>query len=125
MQSYQPPTPKTVEQMRGGFLRAMSDAGLKPTVVYHNLTPSELYEKVCIVVSLEPHSTEYRKRFQLAYKFSSEAASLLLCRRCCMSQAPNWCRLELLPRCQVCSPNCYFRDNIKCKQTPMTMRLQT
>lgn len=32
--------------MRGGFLRAMSDAGLKPTVVYHNLTPAELYEKV-------------------------------------------------------------------------------
>ena len=29
-----------------GFLRAMSDAGLKPTVVYHNLTPAELYEKV-------------------------------------------------------------------------------
>ncbi len=23
----------------------MSDAGLKPTVVYHNLTPAELYEK--------------------------------------------------------------------------------
>ena len=31
---------------RSGFLRAMSDAGLKPTVVYHNLTPAELYEKV-------------------------------------------------------------------------------
>ena len=31
---------------RSGFLRAMSDAGLKPTVVYHNLTPPELYEKV-------------------------------------------------------------------------------
>ena len=30
---------------RVGFLRAMSDAGLKPTVVYHNLTPAELYEK--------------------------------------------------------------------------------
>ena len=43
----QPTTPKTIEQMRGGFLRAMSDAGLKPTVVYHNLTPAELYEKVC------------------------------------------------------------------------------
>jgi phosphoenolpyruvate carboxykinase (ATP) len=28
-----------------GFLRAMSDAGLKPTVVYHNLTPAELYEQ--------------------------------------------------------------------------------
>ena len=53
MQSYQPPTPNTVEQMRGGFLRAMSDAGLKPTVVYHNLTPSELYEKVPTVFSPE------------------------------------------------------------------------
>lgn len=27
-------------------MRAMSDSGLKPTVVYHNLTPAELYEKV-------------------------------------------------------------------------------
>ena len=36
----------TMELTRGGFLRAMSDAGLKPTVVYHNLTPAELYEKV-------------------------------------------------------------------------------
>ena len=32
---------------RSGFLRAMSDAGLKPTVVHHNLTPAELYEQVC------------------------------------------------------------------------------
>ena len=31
---------------RSGFLRAMSDAGLKPTVVHHNLTPAELYEQV-------------------------------------------------------------------------------
>ena len=54
MQSYQPPTPNTVEQMRGGFLRAMSDAGLKPTVVYHNLTPSELYEKVRNIFSQNP-----------------------------------------------------------------------
>lgn len=46
LMQYQPPTPKTIEQLRGGFLRAMSDAGLKPTVVYHNLTPAELYEKV-------------------------------------------------------------------------------
>ncbi|CAL5226852.1 g9718 [Coccomyxa viridis] len=30
---------------RSGFLRAMSDAGLKPTVVHHNLTPAELYEQ--------------------------------------------------------------------------------
>ena len=31
---------------RSGFMRAMSDAGLKPTVVHHNLTPAELYEQV-------------------------------------------------------------------------------
>ena len=31
---------------RSGFIRAMSDAGLKPTVVHHNLTPAELYEQV-------------------------------------------------------------------------------
>lgn len=43
---FQPSTPKSLEQTYGGFLRAMSDAGLKPTVVYHNLTPAELYEKV-------------------------------------------------------------------------------
>ena len=41
-----PAKDNTIEQVRGGFLRAMSDAGLKPTVVYHNLTPAELYEKV-------------------------------------------------------------------------------
>ena len=35
----------TFKYTRSGFLRAMSDAGLKPTVVYHNLTPAELYEK--------------------------------------------------------------------------------
>ena len=27
-------------------MSAMSDAGLKPTVVYHNLSPAVLYEKV-------------------------------------------------------------------------------
>lgn len=37
---------KTVEGARVTFMSAMSDAGLKPTVVYHNLTPAELYEKV-------------------------------------------------------------------------------
>lgn len=37
---------KTVEGARSTFMSAMSDAGLKPTVVYHNLTPAELYEKV-------------------------------------------------------------------------------
>lgn len=41
-------------------MRAMSDAGLKPTIVYHNLTPAELYEKVaclrsiCLVPSTRP-----------------------------------------------------------------------
>ena len=35
---------------RSGFMRAMSDAGLKPTVVHHNLTPAELYEQVWSVV---------------------------------------------------------------------------
>ena len=48
---FQPLTPKTVEQQRGSFLRAMSDSGLKPTVVYHNLTPAELYEKVHTALS--------------------------------------------------------------------------
>ena len=37
---------------RSGFLRAMSDAGLKPTVVHHNLTPAELYEQVHIHLTL-------------------------------------------------------------------------
>ena len=37
---------KTVEGARSSFMSAMSDSGLKPTVVYHNLTPAELYEKV-------------------------------------------------------------------------------
>jgi hypothetical protein len=44
-----PPRPLTQQELeisRTGFLRAMSDAGLKPTVVYHNLSPAELYEKV-------------------------------------------------------------------------------
>lgn len=31
-------------------MSAMSDSGLKPTVVYHNLTPAELYEKVIMEV---------------------------------------------------------------------------
>jgi len=44
-----PAKDNTIEQVRGGFLRAMSDAGLKPTVVYHNLTPAELYEKARLV----------------------------------------------------------------------------
>lgn len=38
---------KTAEQAQRTFMSAMSDSGLKPTVVYHNLSPAELYEKVC------------------------------------------------------------------------------
>ena len=34
------------EQAQRTFMAAMSDSGLKPTVVYHNLNPAELYEKV-------------------------------------------------------------------------------
>lgn len=47
------PIAKKLESQRSGFMRAMSDSGLKPTVVYHNLTPAELYEKVCF------HSTAW------------------------------------------------------------------
>ena len=50
---YFPPQSSHIKQhvpafahQRSGFLRAMSDAGLKPTVVHHNLTPAELYEQV-------------------------------------------------------------------------------
>lgn len=39
------PIAKKLESQRTGFMAAMSDSGLKPTVVYHNLTPAELYEK--------------------------------------------------------------------------------
>ena len=38
-------SPTSAAAAASGFLRAMSDAGLKPTVVYHNLTPAELYEQ--------------------------------------------------------------------------------
>jgi phosphoenolpyruvate carboxykinase (ATP) len=37
---------------RSGFIRAMSDAGLKPTVVHHNLTPAELYEQVSLAACM-------------------------------------------------------------------------
>eukprot|EP00891_Asterochloris_glomerata_P009727 jgi/Astpho2/9727/Aster-03708 len=40
-----PDQARGLESQRSGFMRAMSDAGLKPTIVYHNLTPAELYEK--------------------------------------------------------------------------------
>jgi phosphoenolpyruvate carboxykinase (ATP) len=39
---------QVVEGARVTFMSAMSDAGLKPTVVYHNLTPAELYEKALL-----------------------------------------------------------------------------
>lgn len=41
-----PPSGPAFAFTRSGFIRAMSDAGLKPTVVHHNLTPAELYEQV-------------------------------------------------------------------------------
>ena len=46
----------------------MSDAGLKPTVVYHNLTPPELYEKVlrlCLSPLTLPIGTVWRRWGQL------------------------------------------------------------
>ena len=47
MQAQQkPPSGPAFAFTRSGFIRAMSDAGLKPTVVHHNLTPAELYEQV-------------------------------------------------------------------------------
>lgn len=36
-------------------MAAMSDSGLKPTVVYHNLTPAELYEKVKMLDNTSSH----------------------------------------------------------------------
>ncbi len=56
---------KVVEGARTTFLSAMSDAGLKPTVVYHNLTPAELYEKVrlkCFVFLFLPPPPPVRRR---------------------------------------------------------------
>ncbi len=35
-----------LEPLEGEFMNQMSDRGLSPTVVYHNLSPAELYEKV-------------------------------------------------------------------------------
>lgn len=46
------PIAKKLESQRTGFMAAMSDSGLKPTVVYHNLTPAELYEKVQTLLPL-------------------------------------------------------------------------
>lgn len=47
-QANKPQIPMFAHQ-RSGFMRAMSDAGLKPTVVHHNLTPAELYEQVWLL----------------------------------------------------------------------------
>jgi dolichyl-phosphate-mannose--protein O-mannosyl transferase len=54
---------KTVEGARSTFMSAMSDAGLKPTVVYHNLSPAVLYEKVRAErhAGLCSHSNAYSK----------------------------------------------------------------
>lgn len=41
-----PTSPRTTADRTSGFVKAMSDAGLKPVIVYHNLSPAELYEKV-------------------------------------------------------------------------------
>ncbi|PSC71338.1 phosphoenolpyruvate carboxykinase [ATP]-like [Micractinium conductrix] len=44
---YHPSSPRMMDHSSGasGFAKAMSDAGLRPVVVYHNLSPAELYEK--------------------------------------------------------------------------------
>lgn len=42
-------SPRTTADATSGFVKAMSDAGLKPVVVYHNLAVSELYEKVPVI----------------------------------------------------------------------------
>lgn len=43
---YSASSPRSLEHTSREFVRGMSDAGLKPVIVYHNLTPAELYEKV-------------------------------------------------------------------------------
>lgn len=37
---------RTAEDAEAELMEELSDAGLKATVVFHNLTPAELYEKV-------------------------------------------------------------------------------
>ncbi|KAI7841208.1 hypothetical protein COHA_005173 [Chlorella ohadii] len=44
-QDYAPGSPRTTADRTSGFVKAMSDAGLRPVVVYHNLSTAELYEK--------------------------------------------------------------------------------
>jgi hypothetical protein len=63
---------KTVGEARSTFMSAMSDAGLKPTVVYHNLSPAVLYEKVraaCdeVLVLSASYSNAAKKGLAAAY----------------------------------------------------------
>lgn len=43
--AYIPTSPRSLEASESTFVHGITDAGLKPVVVYHNLTPAELYEK--------------------------------------------------------------------------------
>ena len=43
---YVPTSPRALELTGSGFVKAISDAGLRPVTVYHNLAVAELYEKV-------------------------------------------------------------------------------
>jgi hypothetical protein len=62
-------------------LQAMSDAGLKPTVVYHNLAPAELYEKV---PTWHPRMRLHHMRLhgRLPPPRSCASASGVSCRKC-------------------------------------------
>ena len=55
VQAYQAPSPKKSFDPKHQFVAAMSDSGLKGTTVYHNATPSELYEKASNSVLLYMH----------------------------------------------------------------------
>ncbi|KFM29076.1 Phosphoenolpyruvate carboxykinase [ATP] 1 [Auxenochlorella protothecoides] len=43
--AYIPGSPRSLAASGSAFAKHVSDTGLKPVVVYHNLTPAELYEK--------------------------------------------------------------------------------
>lgn len=51
--AYIPGSPRSLEASGSQFAKDVSDSGLKPVVVYHNLTPAELYEKA---LQYEPSS---------------------------------------------------------------------
>ena len=92
---------------RSGFIRAMSDAGLKPTVVHHNLTPAELYEQARLR-ALPPCKLQREpKLLQLALPFARPCLLMLclLCmdRRCSTRAARTLSPAARLPRCQVIS----------------------